>query len=191
MLQEKSIITSHHLFWCQPLLLYAFIVSNCEKLVVFMTNIHSLLSIQMSRCYVERERGVSLHRIMNPDLRWTEVNTTAVCLLAPAPYLSCSDNSILKDRKMLNALNGKKYILQYCSGRALTWKGVLGKKLTVHISENQGFGTNRLAGAPQTISISFSDRHDWVLQRRRGFLWFYTKIIFVLVCLTGCQAFLC
>ena len=69
-----------------------------------------------------------------------------------------------------------------------TWKGVWQKIETVHISENQGFGTNRLAGAPQTISISFSDRHDWVLQRR-GFLWFYTKIIFVLVSLLGVRPF--
>ena len=48
----------------------------------------------------------------------------------------------------------------------LTRKGV-GQKFTEHISENQGFGTNRLARA-QTISSHSHhfDRHDWVLQRK-------------------------
>ena len=68
---------------------------------------------------------------------------------------------------MPNALLHGKYVLQYCSSGAMTRKGV-GQKLTEHhISENQGFGTNRLARA-QTISSHSHhfDRHDWVLQRR-------------------------
>jgi hypothetical protein len=65
---------------------------------------------------------------------------------------------------MPNALLYGKYVLQYCSSEAMTRKGV-GQKLTEHhISENQSFGTNRLARA-QTISSHSHhfDRHDWVL----------------------------
>ena len=126
-----------------------------------------------------------------------EINTTAVCSPSHSTAPPFSVNAIyFRRQKNAKCSPPWKICFAILFKRSYDEERCWAKIYTEHhISENQGFGTNRLARA-QTISSHSHhfDRHDWVLQRRgaRIFMILYKNNLCSLVRDgSGCQAFLC
>ena len=200
MSREEAIITAYHLFWCQPLLLFTFVIwQNMWKVGRDFFHWHAH-NKQTYACNFHTDEPGQCRIKSHHDLCiWSsgEINTTAVCSPSHSTAPPFSVNAIyFRRQKNAKCSPPWKICFAILFKRSYDEERCWAKIYTEHhISENQGFGTNRLARA-QTISSHSHhfDRHDWVLQRRgaRIFMILYKNNLCSLVRDgSGCQAFLC